>query len=185
MAAGLNLLGRGGRQRGTAVIHVFAAAVGGALGGAALGAIGAALMLQEWWMVTGAAVLAIWVAIRRPRRPLGIHRQVPRQWLQVLGERRAYAAWGAVLGMGTATVIPYSAYVVLVAVQLVSGPVLGALAGAAFGISREALALVSAARLGTLSEITDLLPRFRRTVARFNIATILAVGLWFTGVRWL
>jgi hypothetical protein len=186
MAMGLSLFGRRARQSTNVVIHVLASAFGGALGGAAVGAVGAALTLERWrpWVVLGAALLALRLGLRRPARPLGIHRQVPKYWGAKLGDSGAYAAWGVLLGLGVTTTIPYSAYVLLVGVQLASGPILGAIAGAAFGAGREGVASVSAVRLHTPSEIADRLPRFRRMAARLNVVVIAAGGIGFTALRW-
>lgn len=184
---GLSLFGRRARQRTNVVIHVVASALGGAIGGAAVGAIGTALTLERWrpWIILGVALLALRLGLRRPARPLGIHRQVPKRWGGTLGDAGAYAAWGALLGLGVATTIPYSAYVLLVGVQLTSGPILGAIAGAAFGAGREGVASMSALRRHTPSEIADRLPRFRQMAVRLNVVMIAAGGVGFTALRWL
>jgi hypothetical protein len=185
MAMGLSLFGRRARQTNV-VIHVLASTLGGALSGAAVGAIGEALTLERWrtWIVLAAALLALRLGLRRPARPLGIHRQVPKHWGGTLGDAGAYAAWGVLLGLGLATIIPYSAYVLLVGVQLSSGPFFGAIAGAAFGAGREGVAWVSTKRLQTPSEIADRLPRLRRMAARLNVVMIAAGGVGFTALRW-
>jgi hypothetical protein len=144
-------------------------------------------MLGEWrtWIIAGATFLALWLGIRRSGRPLGIQRQVPRQWGGTLGETQAYVAWGMLLGVGFATTIPYSVYVLLIGVQLASGAALGAIVGAAFGFSREGMALISARRLRAPSEITGLLPTFRQAAARLNALVIAAAGVSLTALRWL
>jgi hypothetical protein len=98
-----------------------------------------------------------------------IHRQVPKHWPGTFGPAPGYAGWGALLGVGIATTIPYSAYLVLIAAELASGPAIGAVAGAAFGVTREAIAAVAAWRLSGPKEITDLLTRFAQPAARLNM----------------
>jgi hypothetical protein len=86
-------------------------------------------------------------------------RQVPRGWIRAYGAPRAYAVWGALLGSGVATIVPHSAYLVLLAAELVSGPKAGALAGAAFGLTRGLMAAALARSRGPSAEIADVLPR--------------------------
>jgi hypothetical protein len=71
----------------------------------------------------------------------------------------AYAAWGALLGSGVATLVPHSAYLVLLAAELVSGPTAGGLAGTAFGLTRGLMAVALARSRGPSAEIADVLPQ--------------------------
>jgi len=109
----------------------------------------------------------------------GRRRQVPRRWIRAYGARRPYAAWGALLGSGVATVVPHSAYLVLLAAELVSGPKTGALAGAAF---RGLVAVVLARSRGPSAEIADVLARVQALAARGNLAVAAIGGLALLGV---
>ncbi len=112
---------------------------------------------------------------RAPRRgsavrgnPKGVWQAPPgsRRWIGAYGARRAYAAWGALFGSGVATIVPHSAYLVLLAAEFVSGPKAGALAGAAFGLTRGLVAVVLARSRGPSAQIADVLPRAQALAAR-------------------
>src|SRR5262245_31735956 len=146
MAMGLGFLGRGNVTYAWKVglLHVFGAVLGGALIGGLLGTGGMLLGLSAWrQVVIGVlALFALWHSLRRRGQGLGLQCQVPRKWARTLLPEPCYFAWGLLLGAGVATVIPYSAYLVLVGMQVTSGVALGAASGALFGGVREALALV-------------------------------------------
>jgi hypothetical protein len=161
MATGLCLLGRGEKRRSLyALIHFVSASLGGALAGLMLGGIGLLLptVLRLAAAILGAA-LAAYLAIRPLRRGNGLRRQVPRRLGGHLHPLLTYAAWGAELGSGLSTLIPYSAFLLLIAFYLLSGPLLGAIAGAAFGAARQGAAVLAARRSGSPGEIMGLLPR--------------------------
>jgi len=54
-----------------------------------------------------------------------------------------YSVWGAIPGSEVVTVISYASVFVLLAVQFTLSHLVATLAGAAFGIARESLALLS------------------------------------------
>ncbi len=88
----------------------------------------------------------------------------------------------ALLGSGVATVVPHSAYLVLLAAALVSGRKTGALADAAFGFTRGLVAVVLARSRGPSAEIADVLARVQALAARGNLAVAAIGGLALLGV---
>src|SRR6266704_3567968 len=86
-----------------------------------------------------------------------------------------------VIGQPVATVVPHSAYLVLLAAELVSGPKAGALAGASFGLTRGLAAVALARSRGPSAEIADVLPRARALAARGNLAVAALGGLALLG----
>ena len=101
--------------------HVAAAALAGGLVGLLAGVLGQPIHEIASEVVIVATLLAVVSAARGNRRGYGRRRQVPRGWIGKYGARRAYAAWSALLGSGVATIDPHSAYLVLLAAELVSG----------------------------------------------------------------
>src|SRR5688572_7575252 len=99
MAVGLGLLGRGGMRQalGLWALHLAGAALAGALLGGLVGAAGALAGLEAWrpWVIGGAALLALGLALRRQPPKLGRQRQVPRRWAPETPPARVYLIWGA------------------------------------------------------------------------------------------
>jgi hypothetical protein len=146
MVMTMGLLGREERRNivHLSIFHVLGAALGGAMTGGVFGAIGWLLSLSTGHteIIIGVTVLALWQSVTgRPAR-LGLQRQVPRLWLHTMVPELCYFLWGMLLGSGIATVIPYSAFFVFLATQLVSGFVLGCATGALFGGIRQLVALL-------------------------------------------
>ena len=114
--------------------------------GGLLGWLGRLLSLSAWpWrpaLITIVALFALWQSLSRRPATLGLHRQVPRKWARIMRPEPCYFLWGALLGCGIATVIPYSAFLVVLATQLTSGVVLGCISGMLFGATRELVALL-------------------------------------------
>ncbi|SRR5579875_192239 len=160
MATGLCLLGRGEKRRFLyALIHLVCASLGGALAGLMLGAIGLAMpAVLRLALMSAAMAFAMYLAIWPVRRGSGLRRQVPRRLRERVHPFLTYALWGAELGSGLSTLIPYSAFLFLVAFELISGDLLGAIAGACFGVSRQAAAVLAARSGGSPGEIMALLP---------------------------
>jgi hypothetical protein len=178
---GLRLLGRGAKLRNSGIVcgHLAGAAIGGAAVGAILSAIGWALRLTQWypWVITIAVATALAQAFFGFLPAIGRQHQVPRDWARTMPAGRRYFLWGFLLGGGILTLVPYEFTIVIVSVQLVSGAVLGSLAGAAYGASREAMALWPIARRLSSRQTMHLLPSFRRSAYRINIVLIIASGL--------
>jgi hypothetical protein len=171
MASALCLLGRGERQRSIyALTHIACAAAGGAVAGLGLGAVGASLPnAARTTLVVATLTLAAYLSIRPPATGTGLHRQVARQLERRLRPLPAYAVWGAELGSGLTTLIPYSAFLLVLAVELLSGPILGAAAGASFGVARQGVAAVAAYRSTSPAPIMALLPRLAAQARQANL----------------
>jgi cytochrome c biogenesis protein CcdA len=160
--------------------------LGGAITGGVLGGIGEFAALAPWrpWLIGAAVTWAIGLGLRRRPRPLGRQWQVPRAWNQTMPPRRRYFLWGLLLGCGLVTPISYPAFLVLVSAELTAGPLLGSLAGAVFGATRQALALVPLLRRCTLAETAALLPRLRGPFRRLNTVVVAVGGLLLILVAW-
>ena len=181
MAVGLGLLGRGGTRQagGLWALHMAGAALAGALLGGLVGGIGALAGLAVWrpWIVGGAALLALGLALL-PRPPkLGRQRQVPRRWAPGTSPSRVYLIWGAMLGSGVATPIFHTAFLLLLAAQLTGGVALGLVSGALFGAARQATALLPLLTRLEPGRTMGLLETLRPTARRLNAALIVAGGL--------
>ena len=186
MAMGLGLLGRSRRAYGVllATVHLLGAAVGGAAIGVALGLGGAAFELAKVrpFVLRIAAVGTAWIALFRPQATLGLDRQVPRRWLERMHPARAYALWGVMLGSGVATLIPYSAAVLLHAAQATAPIGAAAASGVAFGLTRQGLALAEAYAQPDIMKISHLLVRLRTFARGLNVAVTLTAGAALLGV---
>lgn len=165
--------------------HVGSAVLAGGLVGLLVGVMGQPIHPVSPEVVILATLVAVGSALRGNPTGYGRRRQVPQRWIRAYGGRRAYAAWGALLGSGVATVVPHSAYLVLLAAEFVSGPKAGALAGAAFGFTRGLAAVVLARSRGPSAEIADVLPRVQALAARGNLAVAALGGLALLGVTGL
>lgn len=175
MASGLCLLGRGGKRRPLyAVIHIVFAGLGGGITGLSLGAIGLLLpvSLREA-VAVGFAALAVYRATRPAVSGTGLRRQVARRLEGRLNPLVAYAVWGAELGSGLSTVIPYSAFLWLLGIEFVSGPALGAAAGAGFGLIRQGAAALVAYQ-SSPAPIMAFLPRLAVRARLANVVVCLA-----------
>jgi hypothetical protein len=73
----------------------------------------------------------------------------------------------------------------LLAAELVSGPKAGALAGAAFGLTRGLMAVVLARSRGQSPKISEVLPKARALAARGNLALAALGGLALLAVTGL
>jgi hypothetical protein len=176
---GLGLLGRGRASTAiTAALHLAGAAVGGAALGVAVGAMGELLSLGDVrpWLIGAAAVIA-WHLARRPRPvKLGRQCQVPQAWARSMAPPRRYLLWGAMLGSGVATLIPYSVFLVMLAAQSTAGIATATLAGAVFGLFREGMALAPLLAGLDLEGTRDLLPALRSKALLLNRHLSLAAG---------
>jgi hypothetical protein len=165
--------------------HVGSAVLAGGLVGLLVSVMGQPIHQVSPEVVILATLVAVGSATRGNPTGYGRRRQVPQHWIRTYGGPRAYAAWGALLGSGVATIVPHSAYLVLLAAELVSGPKAGALAGAAFGFTRGLAAVALARSRGPSAEIADVLPRVQTLAARGNLAVAVLGGLALLGVTGL
>jgi hypothetical protein len=136
MAFGLSPLVRGRRAKGRILIVVFTASMiaTAAAVGAVLGLVGRPLseMVATLPALGAVALLGLLIELKVVPLPAPYrHWQVPRDWPQRFGPWRGYALWGATLGLGIVSYIPFVSYHVFIACMLLSG---GLAQGAAFGI---------------------------------------------------
>jgi hypothetical protein len=186
MAMGFLGRGRTAQAMHLRSLHVLGSALGGALAGGVLGFVGAGLGLSSWrpWIIGAAALVATAISLRRRPVALGRQRQVPRAWNKTMPPRRRYFLWGAMLGSGWATLIPYSAYLLLAGTQLTAGVVFGALSGAVFGATRQGLAPMFSLLRTDHEAVMDLLPDLRATARHLNVLVTLGGGLILVLTTW-
>ncbi len=174
---GLRLLGRGARGKiMIASLHIGGAAFGGFLTGAVVGLTGAVFSLHPLrpFVIAITAVLLLIAHARRPRVKFGLRRQVPQHWVATMPQPRRYLLWGGLLGSGVTTVIPYSAFVLLLSVQLTSGVLLGAVSGAIFGLARQGTAALAASCRVPIERLGASLATLHNPALRLN--TVALVG---------
>lgn len=183
---GLGFLGRGNNTYQAVrvgLVHVLGAALGGAIIGGALGWLGTLVGAAAWpWrpaIIAVVAAYALWHAMGRGRPKLGLQRQVPRQWARVLSPDLCYFVWGVLLGSGVATLIPYSAFLVVLATQFTAGTTLGIVSGVAYGAVRGAVPLIPlfVARFRSdPGQVSCLLPELAWRARVSNVIWVVAAG---------
>lgn len=164
------------------LVHIVGSALGGAITGGVLGLLGMLVGAERWrpaiiLIVSG---FALWHGVGRKRPKLGRQRQVPRRWSAVLPPDLCYFAWGVLLGSGVATVIPYSAFLVVLAAQLTAGVTLGAISGAMYGAVRGVIPLIPvlADRSDSdPSQLSCLLTAYAWRARLSNVAWVVATGI--------
>jgi hypothetical protein len=129
-----------------------------------------------------AVAVASYVTWRtRPDGQFGLQRQVRRRWPRGTPAWLAFALWGATLGFGLLTAIPYTSWLLVFGAELVSGPAMGALAGALLGAGRQGVLLIAAVRDRDPVWLMDLLtPRLGILAGSLNLTLILAGGALLT-----
>jgi hypothetical protein len=174
MATGLCLLGRGEKRRLYALVHVISASLGGALVGLTVGTIGLQLTTAPRLAVVATGIaFAAYLAIRPLVKGNGLRRQVPRGLGKRLHPLLGYAVWGAELGGGLSTLIPYSAFLLLISFEMSSGRLVGAAAGAAFGFARQGTAVLVAGYGRSPGQIMSMLPRLASQARVTNLIVCL------------
>jgi hypothetical protein len=180
MAMGLSYLGRGtAQQLESAALHVLGSALAGGATGWAAGQVGATLGLERFrWVIPVVVVLAIVLLQRSGVRSWGMNRQVPKAFRRIRSVPLTFLLWGLWLGAGVATLIPYSAYLILVAYQLGAGPTMALLSGVLFGLGRSAVALAMAgAPQASHDDAARWLEVFRVAARRSNSALVMVAGV--------
>ena len=181
MAMGLAFLGRGNVSRkSVAGAHLLGASLGGASIGGVAGLGGYLLQLQVWqpWIVGGATLLTVAIAIKHRTPGAWPHRQVPRAWSEgKLPARSLYFSWGALLGSGVATVIPYPTVFLLLAVDFTVGPLIGALAGVVYGSARELVAIVAGTGSDEPGQLDRFLPSLQSVLRHANVILTACLGV--------
>ena len=131
--------GRGASWTRTVTAYLVASALGGALLGTALGALGSVLpgigSTAAILVVAGLAVVAAASDLRG--RPPSVHRQVDEVWLTRYRDWVCGVGFGFQLGLGAVTIATSaSLYLVWLLELLVASPAAGAVIGLAFGMAR-------------------------------------------------
>jgi hypothetical protein len=184
MLASISPLGeraRGNRWSRTAAWYVAGSLAGGALLGAACGAIGALLRVTVAPSATALAVLVLASAGTATVMELGIlgarvpsnHRQVDEDWL---GKYRPWVyagGFGLQLGLGVATIVTTATVYLVIVLAVLSGSVSTALlVGATFGLAR-ALPIVVVRDVSDPGALRQVL---RRVQSRAAVARRVALG---------
>jgi hypothetical protein len=190
---------RARRQRYPVTVTAYAVAstAAGCATGAALGAIGRAVLpagARSGDVALAALATAAAAGLLADRAAAGHHlpgprRQVNEDWLTRYRGWVYGAGFGAQLGAGVATYVTVSAIYVVLAGALLAGSLpAGALVGATFGLARALPVLATAgvhdpsALRHRLRELQRALPLAHRTVLGAQAAVVLAAGAMVLGV---
>jgi len=179
--------GRGASWRRTVTAYVVASIVGGAAVGAMLGAVGGVAHVQDSrWTLAAAGVLAlVAAALDLAGRLPTLRRQVDETWMTRYRDWVYGAGFGFQLGVGAMTIVTSASLYLTWLVELLTGdPALGALVGAAFGLSRAA-PLLGTGRIATPDRLRSAqrrwqsrLPLARRGTIGVQAAAGLAMIAW-------
>src|SRR3954451_2830668 len=179
--------GRGASWRRTVTAYVVASTVGGAAIGAVLGALGMVLHVQDtqWTLVAAGLLALVAAALDLAGRLPTVRRQVDETWMTRYRDWVYGAGFGLQLGVGGVTIVTSaSLYLTWVVELLTADPLLGAVVGGAFGLSRAAPLLGTAhiappARLGGApGRLQARLPLARRGTIGVQAAAGLAMLAW-------
>src|SRR3954469_9099300 len=171
--------GRGASWRRTVTAYVMASIVGGAAVGALLGTVGRLLHLQDnRWALAAAGVLAlVSAALDLAGRLPTVRRQVDETWMTRYRDWVYGAGFGLQLGAGAMTIVTSASLYLTWIVELMTGDAaLGAIVGAAFGLSRAA-PLLGTAHIATAETLRR--PQ-RRWQARLPLARRGTIGVQAT-----
>src|SRR3954470_21891688 len=147
--------GRGASWRRTVTAYVVASTAGGAAIGAVFGALGMALHVQDrQWTLVAAGLLALVAAtLDLAGRLPTLRRQVDETWMTRYRDWVYGAGFGLQLGVGAMTIVTSASLYLTWVVELLTGdPVIGAIVGGAFGLSRAA-PLLGTARISTADRL--------------------------------
>ena len=179
--------GRGASWHRTVTAYVVASTFGGAAVGTVLGAVGALVRIADsrWTLAVGGTVALVAVALDLAGRLPTLRRQVDETWLTRYRDWVYGAGFGFQLGVGATTIVSSAALYLTWVVELLTGsPALGAVVGAAFGLSR-ALPLLGTARIFTADGLRvaqrrwqGRLPAARRTTIAVQAAAGVAMLAW-------
>jgi hypothetical protein len=151
MLASIHPLGervRGNRWWLTATAHVLASAVGGALAGTVLGLAGRLALRHlpgRLWVAVVVCALAALGDLSGRRPPWPVRRQVDDGWLPRYRGWVYGAGFGFQLGLGVVTIVTTAAVpAAWLLALLTASPMVGAVVGLAFGLSRGLPVLATA-----------------------------------------
>jgi hypothetical protein len=162
MALGLSPFVHGAERTDPRRIGVPVAHVAGGLAGGLAAAVALWLLASPARTLVPASVPVLFASAalaaiaydvgRMPWARAG--RQVPATWNARYGPARGFALYGAALGIGIVTYVPYgAAFCFFAAVALLPSFPVAVAAGAAFGLLRSTLAVVGACSPGSFSRL--------------------------------
>jgi sulfite exporter TauE/SafE len=179
--------GRGASWRRTVTAYVVASIIGGAAVGAALGAVGKLVHVQDTrWTLAVAGVLAlVAAALDVAGRLPTLRRQVDETWMNRYRDWVYGAGFGLQLGVGAMTIVTSaSVYLTWLVELLTADAAVGALVGGAFGLSRAA-PLLGTAHIASADRLRSAqrqwqarLPLARRGTIGVETAAGLAMLAW-------
>ena len=142
--------------------------------------VGMLLGLAPWRvpLVACAMAVALLFGLRGKPPRLGRQRQVPRRWGSGTAVGWVYVVWGAMLGCGVATPVFHTSFIVLLVAQATANPWLALVTGAAFGGTRQAMALLPVVGRYAPPRTMQLLETLRPAAKVLNIVLALAGGAW-------
>jgi F0F1-type ATP synthase assembly protein I len=166
--------GRGASWRRTVTAYVVASSIGGAAVGALLGTLGALMAIRHtsWTLVVGAVIALVAAFLDITGRLPTLRRQVDETWMNSYRDWVYGAGFGLQLGVGAMTIVTSASLYLTWVVELLTGsPAVGALVGAAFGLSR-ALPLVGTAPITTAALLRSAQRRWHHRLPVARRATI-------------
>ena len=166
--------GRGASWHRTVTAYVVASTFGGAAVGALLGSVGAFVRLDgsRWSLLVGGVVALLAVALDVTGRLPTLRRQVDETWLTRYRDWVYGAGFGFQLGVGATTIVSSAALYLTWVVELLTASLgLGAVVGAAFGLSR-ALPLLGTAHIVTADGLRAAQRRWQGRLPAARNATI-------------
>jgi hypothetical protein len=131
--------------------------------------------------VVVAAAALVWGGASLLGRPLPLlssHAQVPRAWQHTMTPRQFAFSYGVGLGIGFLTRVLSISFYVLIALFLLAGNPLGAIAAAsAYAVARGLPVLLAAADGSPAEEIGERTERFRPIAHRADSVALVAIGV--------
>src|SRR4051794_3985188 len=168
--------GRGASWRRTVTAYVVASTAGGAAIGTVLGALGMALHVQgrQWTLVAAGLLALVAATLDLADRLPTVRRQVDETWMTRYRDWVYGAGFGLQLGVGAMTIVTSASLYLTWVVELLTGdPLLGAVVGAVFGLSRAA-PLLGTAHIATAERLRG---AHRRWQARLPLARRSTIGV--------
>lgn len=171
----------------SASVFVVASVLSGALFGALLGLLGSSVSFMLPALSTAQPVLGmaalVFALVEMRALPLKVPfcaRSVPQSWWRRYGEIYGAIAYGAVLGIGITTVIPFISFYFITLVAVLAGPMSGGFIIGMYGFGRALPVLVGSAALARglgVAEVAGWAGDRRREAHALCAAALILVGL--------
>ena len=171
--------GRGASWRRTVTAYVVASTIGGAVMGGLLGLLGDLVSIRDstWPVAIGGAAALLAAALDLAGWLPTLRRQVDETWMNSYRDWVYGAGFGLQLGLGATTIVTSASLYLVWVVELLTGNAgVGALVGAAFGLSR-ALPLAGTRRLTTADVLRRAQRRWHERLPLARRATIAVEAL--------